>query len=80
MDEKEKKEIEAILGGLTCQKDFRCYKSGFENLCKAQDVGIQSFLRCVEEDREECQFLVTLGSAYFCQCPLRKYIVKKLKK
>ena len=80
MNEKQKKEIEAILGDIECPKDFRCYKSGFKYLCKAQKVGVGSFLRCQEEDREGCQFQVTLGSAHFCECPLRKYIVKKLKK
>ena len=78
MNEKQKKEIEEILGDLTCSKDFRCYKSGFEYLCKAQNVGIKSFLRCMEEDGKEYKFSVTLGSAHFSECPRRKYIVKKL--
>jgi len=80
MDKKQKNEIEAILGEIECPKDFRCYTSGFEYLCKAQDVGTGSFLRCMEEDREGCKFLSTVGNAYFCDCPLRKHIIKKLKK
>jgi hypothetical protein len=36
------KEIEKIIDGLKCPKDFICYTSGFENLCRAQD-GIRTF-------------------------------------
>jgi hypothetical protein len=29
---------------------------------------------------EECNFSVVFGRSYFCQCPLRVCIAKKLKK
>lgn len=35
------KEIKEIIGHLKCPKDFNCYKSGFDVLCKAKDVGIE---------------------------------------
>ena len=75
----EKQEIEAIIGGIDCPKDFRCYKSGFKDLCKAQDFGVQSFIVCLEED-QRCKFSYAVGSRRFCQCPLRGYLIKKLKR
>jgi len=35
------KEIKEIIGHLKCPKDFNCYKSGFDVLCKAKDVEIE---------------------------------------
>ena len=72
--------LEDIVNGLKCPKDFKCYKSGFKDLCKAEDIGIESFLVCLEEDPSECQFSIPFGEAYFCECPLRIYIAKKIKK
>ncbi len=76
-----KKEIEEIIGQMECPEDFKCYKLGLKNLCKARDVGIKTFLVCLEENPQKCKFSVSFGRhSYFCQCPLRVYIAKKLKK
>ena len=80
MEEDHKKEIEEIIGGMKCPKDFKCYKSGFEDLCKAKDIGIELLLKCLEENPQKCPFSSPFGVGYLCQCPLRYYIVKKLKK
>jgi len=80
MDQNYKKEIEKIIGEMKCPIDFRCYKTGFENLCKAKDIGIESYLECLEKDPQRCKFSVSFGHSYFCHCPLRIYIAKKLKK
>jgi len=80
MEEVHKKEIEEIIARMKCPRDFECYKSGFENRCKAKDIGIESFLECLEENPQECKFSMPFGYSYFCKCPLCYYIVKKLKK
>jgi hypothetical protein len=79
-DEVTKAEIEEIIAQFKCPKDFKCYKSGFEVLCKAKDIGIESFLLCFEEDPRKCKFSFALERGYTCECPLRIYIAKKLKK
>ena len=79
MEKDHKRQIEEILGGMQCPKDFSCYKSGFENLCKAKDIGIESFLECLEKKPQDCKFSISFGNSYFCQCPLRVYLAKKLK-
>lgn len=73
-------EIKDIIGDLKCPNDFACYKSGFENLCKAQNVGVGSFIRCLYEDPKGCKFAAPIGNAYLCECPVRAYLIKKLGK
>jgi hypothetical protein len=81
MEQDHEKELQEIIGSFTCPKDFECYKSGFETLCKAEDVGMESYLACLEEHPLECKFLVGfLGDRYYCECPLRIYIAKELNK
>ena len=80
MDEKTKKELEEIMGEIQCPKNFTCYESGLETLCRARDIGVERFLECMEEDPKKCSFSVPLGVASLCQCPLRVYICRKLGK
>ncbi len=79
-DEELEKGIAEIIGGFQCPKDFKCYTSGFENLCKAKDIGIRSFLLCLEKNPRECKLSLNIGYESICECPLRFYIAKKLKK
>jgi hypothetical protein len=79
MDEKTKKELEEIIDEMQCPKDFKCYKSGFEVLCQATTIARGAFLVCLEEDPQKCKF-VNLEGGYICECPLRIYVAKKLKK
>ena len=73
-------EIEEIIGGMKCPKDFRCYQSGLEVLCKAKDIGLDTYLQCMEVYPKRCSFSVAFGYSHLCECPLRAYIAKKLKK
>jgi hypothetical protein len=81
MDQEYQKEIEEIIGEMKCPKDFVCYKSGFEVLCEARSVGDgdESYLLCCEEYPQRCKF-VSLNRGYICECSLRIYLAKKLKK
>lgn len=80
MQQDSDKQIEEIIGQMKCPKDFRCWKSGLAVLCKARDIGQESFLECLEENPQECKFSLSFGYSYFCQCPLRVYIAKELKR
>jgi hypothetical protein len=77
-DDKVTEEIRKLLGELKCPKSFICYTSGFKTLCKAEDVGMESYLKCLEEDPKVCVFSIGYGDAYYCKCPLRVYIAKTL--
>ena len=72
--------IEDIIDKLQCSKGFECYKSGYKNLCKAEDIGLESFLVCLEKNSSDCKFSISFGEGFFCQCPLRVYIAKKINK
>ncbi|MFC1845329.1 hypothetical protein ACFLZ5_11165 [Thermodesulfobacteriota bacterium] len=72
--------VEKIVGGMQCPKDFQCTKIGFERLCKAEDIGEESCLECLEKNPLDCPFVIDLRYAKLCRCPLRIYIAKNLEK
>ncbi len=83
MQGKEDRRLKEIIDSFTCDKacdkDCQCYQSGLENLCKAQDVGITSFLVCLEKETD-CQHRISYGDSYYCKCPLRLHIKRELGK
>jgi hypothetical protein len=70
--------IKEILGGLQCPKGVKCYKNGFKDLCKAEDIGCETFIKCLEEKPHNCTFALPFGYSWHCTCPLRIYVIKKL--
>ena len=80
VDEKVREAIEEIMGRTQCPKNFRCAESEFEVLCKAKDIGLDSYLECLEHDASRCKFALPFGNSYFCRCPVRVYVFEKLKK
>ena len=79
--EKHQKEIENIMEDIECPKDFICYQSGFEQLCQAQDIGLEEYVDCSGDPTSTllCPFSLSFGDRYMCRCPVRIYLVKKLK-
>ncbi len=83
MDQINDTAIKGITSFFKCPKNFKCYKSGLENLCKAkQTEGAVSYLECLEENPQECIFsnLLQDWNLYVCSCPLRIYMADKSKK
>jgi hypothetical protein len=80
MNDQEKKKIAEIVGNMECPKMFKCAESGFKNLCKAKDIGLEKYLECLEENPSKCLFALPFGYNHFCQCPLRVYLLKKMNK
>jgi len=56
MEDSTENKLAEIICQMKCPKDFVCYKSGFKTLCKAEDVGMQSYLRCLEKNPSDCIF------------------------
>ncbi len=77
MEERTKKELEELIAQTKCPKDFICYRSGLRELCKAEDVGMKSYLRCLEENPRDCLFSLGYAESYYCTCALRLHIAKK---
>ena len=80
MEQDLEEELKEIIDNLACPKNFKCYRSGLETLCKARDVGLETFIECLEENPNQCPFSMRLHGHDFCKCPLRVYIAKKLGK
>jgi hypothetical protein len=80
MEEEVRRKIEELLTGMHCPKNFRCAENDFEALCKAKDIGLESYLLCLEDKPFTCPFSQLFGDKYFCQCHLRVFLSKELKK
>ncbi len=80
MEQTYEREIEEVIGQTACPKGVACHGSAFEVLCKAKDIGVESFVVCLEEKPFVCKFAVPFGYSYYCRSPLRIYIAKKLGK
>lgn len=71
-------EINEIKKRMQCSKGFLCAKSGFSNLCRAKDVGLDHHLLCLEYAPSLCDFALLSDRKYFCTCPLRVFLTKNL--
>ncbi len=82
MDSKVKtnRRIEELISQTKCEKNFQCYMSGFKDICKVKDIGLQDSVKCLNKPPEDCEYSFAFGDGYFCKCPLRVYIAKNLKK
>ena len=74
------RKVVEIIGKLQCPKDFICYKSDYEKLCKAGFNGKSAILHCLEEEPDECIFSLSIKDTYYCQFPLRNYIAENVAK
>jgi len=78
MDEVHKQRIEAIIRGFECPKDFSCWKSGFQSLCRARRVASSVQPECLEEEPRQCKFALSFKEVHLCECPLRLYLIANL--
>ena len=74
-----KSAIKRIMKKTVCVKDYRCYTSGFADLCRAEYIGMDSYILCVD-NIQKCNFSLFFVDEYLCKCPVRIYIAKELKK
>jgi hypothetical protein len=79
LEEYHKRKIEEIIKKQN-PEDFKCYEFGRGVLCNGKDIGLESFILCLENNPEKCNFSFAFGTGYFCKCPLRLYIAKELNK
>lgn len=73
-------QIEGIISSMDCPKEFKCYKSNFENICRAADRGLDTLADCCDAGTTTCEFRVSFGRGAFCRCPLRVFVAKHLDK
>jgi len=75
-----KAHIEELARNVKCSKNFNCMRSQLATLCKAMDVGLKNNLSCLEDGDLTCDFRIDSNVGKFCQCPMRIYIGKTLKR
>ena len=77
--DEQRERIEEIMASMQCSEDFKCFKSSFENICKAKDKGSVEYANCLEDAHVYCEYKLKFGSGILCKCPLRVYVAKNLK-
>ena len=61
-----------------CPQGCRCHRQEGEGLCKAVDVGLETYLECMEARPFECPSSVRFARVYYCSCPRRVQLAKEL--
>jgi hypothetical protein len=80
MEQADVLEVEKAINGLKLPKDCKWFKPGFGFTCKAKDIGLDSYVECLEKDSFRCPFSVSYAYSYYCIFPARVYVAKALKK
>ena len=70
---------ETMTGDLNCGRDCHCHKAGDGVLCKAEDIGLETFLVCLERNSRECDFSIGFGNLFFCSSAIRISVAKASK-
>jgi hypothetical protein len=74
-------EIERIMREQECPHDFKCYQSGFKDLCGAAfgpKLDSEQCIECKDERVNRCRYASSFGTTFTCTCPLRRYIARHL--
>jgi len=72
--------IANIISKQDCPLDFKCYKSGFEDLCGVILDSGGMVVECIDENAKKCRHSSTFGSTFICACPMRRYIAREFHK
>lgn len=76
MLESHQNKIKEIIGQIRCPKGFRCIAPDTDRLCPAMDIGMETYLQCLDKKQKDCPFSAHFASAVYCKCPLRIYLKK----
>ncbi|OGQ96425.1 MAG: hypothetical protein A2521_08840 [Deltaproteobacteria bacterium RIFOXYD12_FULL_57_12] len=74
-----RRRVAEIIGEINCPKGYTCMESNFLHLCRAMDIGCETYLICFDENSASCPFSVSFAASRYCKCPLRIYLAKNLK-
>ena len=59
--------------------DSKHYKPGVGFICKAEDVGLESFVQCLEKDSRFCAYSIPYAGSHYCTSPARIHLAKTVK-
>ncbi|MDB9822901.1 hypothetical protein OAC89_04295 [Deltaproteobacteria bacterium] len=81
MDIELRQKIEPIKMQMKCPDPFGWVNNENEQLCKARDADLDTYIECIEEKRYNmCKFNLSFSNIYLCRCPIRTYISRELGK
>lgn len=80
LDVEQIEQIVQITRSMKCSKDFDCYKSGFEKLCKIKNIGDGKVIECSPKNQGPCEYRFTFMGKDLCKCELRHYIARTFNK
>ncbi len=66
------------LAGQKLLAECERYKPGVGFICKAKDIGLDSFVMCLEQNSHSCVFSIRYAHSYFCKSPARVLAAKEL--
>ena len=78
MGQELKKEIQEIMDGMHCSRNFACCSSNLKPRCEVKDAGLDSYVEITGNHHGECDHLEFREGKYFCKCPLCVYITRKM--
>jgi hypothetical protein len=61
-----------------CPQGCKCREAEVEGLCMARDIGLKTFVECLEERPFECESSISYGRVSYCCCRARVYIARSL--
>lgn len=76
--EEHRKRIEAMIADMHCSKDFSCYKSDFEKLGQINIFAGGTVVDCLEPAGDSCEYSLSFGKGFLCNCPVRQYLARNL--
>ena len=73
--------IKQIMQKMKCSKNFKCYKSNFDNVCKVKATEHGDYFEIQEEKPLHiCEYAIHFGFKHYCHCPLRIFVARTLEK
>ena len=79
---KERK-IEEIMAGMDCPRNFEPCKSGTEVPCKSRLLADGAVVDCTEAECPnvvDCKYRMAFGFGHLCNCLVRNYVARELRK
>jgi hypothetical protein len=78
METEHTQEIQEIIR--ECSPGCKCHGQEYGELCKARDIGLETFVECLDERPFECPYAISYGRISYCSCPPRVKIAQMFEK
>jgi hypothetical protein len=72
------KQAEEVLPRPRLLEDCKYYKLGVGFICETKDVGLNSYVGCLQGDPFLCPFILSYAYDYYCTSRARVFIAKEL--